>query len=155
MKEIYLLDTNIISEVTKPFPSQNVLTNLEFYQMSCAISSITWFELLKEVTLLKDEKRKDDLYSFLIDYVKPSFNIIPYDEHAAFINSTITQKLIPAGFPTPILDTQIASIAIANNLILVTKNTKDFQIFLCPCYCSIENSMCYLFGIAIWYNNFN
>ena len=64
MKEIYLLDTNIISEVTKPFPSQNVLTNLEFHQMSCAISSITWFELLKGVSLLQDEKRIDDLYSF-------------------------------------------------------------------------------------------
>ena len=139
MKEIYLLDTNIISEVTKPFPSQNILTNLEFYQMSCAISSITWFELLKGVSLLQDGKRKDDLYSFLIDYVKPSFNIIPYDEHAAFINASITQKLIPAGFPTPILDTQIASIAIANNLILVTKNTKDFQIFKDKCNLMLED----------------
>lgn len=139
MKEIYLLDTNIISEVTKPFPSQNILTNLEFHQMSCGISSITWFELLKGVSLLKDGKRKDDLYSFLIDYVKPSFNIIPYDDHAAFVNASITQKLIPAGFPTPILDTQIASIAIANNLILVTKNTKDFQIFKDKCNLMLED----------------
>ena len=105
----------------------------------CGISSITWFELLKGVNLLQDGKRKDDLYSFLIDYVKPSFNIIPYDEHAAFINASITQKLIPAGFPTPILDTQIASIAIANNLILVTKNTKDFQIFKDKCNLMLED----------------
>ena len=138
MKEIYLLDTNIISEVTKPFPSQTILTNLEFHQMSCAISSITWFELLKGVSLLNDGKRKDDLYSFLIDYVQPSFKIIPYDEHAAFINASITQKLVPMGFPTPILDTQIASIALANNLILVTKNTKDFQIFKDKCNLPLE-----------------
>ena len=103
------------------------------------ISSITWFELLKGVSLLKDGKRKDDLYSFLIDYVKPSFNIIPYDDHAAFVNASITQKLIPAGFPTPILNTQIASIAIANNLILVTKNTKDFQIFKDKCNLMLED----------------
>ena len=138
MKEIYLLDTNIISEVTKPLPSQNILTNLEFYQMSSVISSITWFELLKGVNLLPEGKRKTDLYSFLIDYVKPSFKIIPYDEHAAFINASITQKLISRGFPTPILDTQIASMAIANNLILVTKNIKDFQIFKDKCNLMLE-----------------
>ncbi len=32
-------------------------------------------------------------------------------------------------FNPPRLDTQIASIAIANNLILITKNTKDFSLF--------------------------
>ena len=138
MKEIYLLDTNIISEVTKPLPSQNILTNLEFYQMSSVISSITWFELLKGVNLLPEGKRKTDLYSFLIDYVKPSFKIIPYDEHTAFINASITQKLISMGFPTPILDTQIVSMAIANNLILVTKNIKDFQIFKDKCNLMLE-----------------
>ena len=138
MKEIYLLDTNIISEVTKPLPSQNILTNLEFYQMSSVISSVTWFELVKGVKLLPEGKRQKDLYSFLTDYVKPSFKILPYDEHAAFINASIAQKLISIGFPTPILDTQIASMAIANNLILVTKNIKDFQIFKDKCNLMLE-----------------
>lgn len=138
MKEIYLLDTNIISEVTKPIPSEKVISNLEFYEMSCAISSITWFELLNGVNLLKDSRKKENLHSFLIDYVQPSFKIIPYDEHAAFINASLTQKLVPMGFTTPILDTQIASIALANNLILVTKNTKDFQIFKDKCNLPLE-----------------
>ncbi len=74
-------------------------------------------------------KKKEKLLSFLYDYVQPSFPIIPYDEHAATINADITSDLIPEGKPTPILDTQIASIAIANNLILVTSNSKDFEIF--------------------------
>ena len=67
--------------------------------------------------------------SFLIDYVQPAFPVIPYDIHAATINGDITSRLLPQGKPTQILDTQIASIAIANNLILVTDNTKDFKIF--------------------------
>ena len=37
------------------------------------------------------------------------------------------------------LNTQIASIAIANNLILVTKNTKDFQIFKDKCNLMLED----------------
>ncbi|MBO7093477.1 MAG: hypothetical protein J6W33_01030 [Spirochaetia bacterium] len=61
--------------------------------------------------------------------MKPSFPIIPYDDHAAAVNAAITGRLIPKGHPTPILETQIASIAIANNMILVTSDKKDFKIF--------------------------
>ena len=139
MKTIYLLDTNVISEVTKAQPSEALISNLEFHQGTCAISSITWYELLKGVELLPDGKKKDDLRLFLTDYVQPSFEIIPYDQHAASINADITGKLIPLGKPTPILDTQIASVAIANNLILVTHNTKDFEIFEEKCSLMMED----------------
>ncbi|MCR4741259.1 MAG: type II toxin-antitoxin system VapC family toxin [Treponema sp.] len=129
MKNIYLLDTNIISEVTRPQPSENLLSNLELHHGTCAISSITWFELLKGVELLEDGRKKEKLTSFIMDYVAPSFEIIPYDQHAASVNAQLVSKLIPLGKATPILDTQIASVAIANNMVLVTQNTKDFKIF--------------------------
>lgn len=138
MKTIYLLDTNIISQCTKPEPAEAVLNWLEFHTGTCAISSITWFELLNGVALLPDGHKKDKLISFLHNYVQPSFPIIPYDDHAAKINADITGKLIPLRKPTPILDTQIASIAVANNLILVTDNTKDFEIFAKHCSLSLE-----------------
>ena len=138
MKNIYLLDTNIICEVAKPEPSENIVTNLELYSRNCAISSITWYELLNGAALLKDGKRKRELLTFLIDYVQPSFEILPYDEHAAFMNSEITKQLKPIGLPTPILDTQIASVAKANNLIMVTKNIKDFKAFQEHCSLMLE-----------------
>ena len=129
MRSIYLLDTNIISEVTKPAPNESIITNLEFHSGTCAISSITWFELLNGMELLQESPKKDKLRLFLNEYVEPSFPIFSFDSHAAKINADITSSLIPRGKQTPILDTQIASIAIANNLILVTKNTKDFSVF--------------------------
>lgn len=129
MKTIYLLDTTIISQATKPEPKESIITNLDFYNGSCAISSISLYELINGIELLSEGPKKDKLRMFLEDYVKPSFPIISYDEHAAKINADITSKLLPKGHPTPILDTQIASIAIANNLILITSNTKDFDIF--------------------------
>ena len=138
MKNLYLLDTNIISQFTKPEPDEILMNNLEFHSGTCAISSITWFKLLNGVALLPGGKRKEKLRSFLFDYVQPSFPIIPYDDHAASINADITGKLIPMGKPTPILDTQIASVAIANNMILVTSNTKDFEVFAEHCSLSLE-----------------
>lgn len=139
MKNIYLLDTCVISEVTKPEPDASLITNLEFHHGTCAISSITWFELLKGVGILPEGKHKNDLMLFLLDYVQPSFEIIPYDTSAANINADIVSKLLAMGKPTPILDTQIASIAIANNMILVTQNTKDFEIFAENCSLMMEN----------------
>jgi len=129
LKTIYLLDTNIISQVTKPEPKESIITKLDFYNGSCAISSISWYELINGVELLAESTKKDKLRLFLTDYVQPSFPIISYDEHAAKINADITSSLLPKGKSTPILDTQIAAIAIANNLILVTNNIKDFEIF--------------------------
>lgn len=129
MKKIYLLDTNVISEVTRPVPDEKLLANLEFHHDTCAISTITWFELLKGVELLEDGQKKDKLHSFLFDYVLPSFEVVTYDLHAADINANLVAKLIKLGKTPPILDTQIASIAIANNMVLVTQNTKDFEVF--------------------------
>ena len=139
MKNIYLLDTCVISEVTKPEPNENIISNLEFHHGTCVISSVTWFELLKGVGILPDGKRKNDLTSFLIDYVQPSFDIIPYDVSAAHINADIVSKLLAEGNPTPILDTQIASIAIANKMFLVTRNTKDFEYVKEVCEFKMEN----------------
>ena len=129
MKNIYLLDTNIISQVTKPLPSEKLITNLELHTGTCVIGSITWYELMNGIELLDEGSKKDKLHTFLTDYVQSAFPVIPYDIHAASINADITSRLLKLGKPTPILDTQIASIAIANNLILVTNNTKDFKIF--------------------------
>lgn len=129
MKNIYLLDTNIISQVTKPDPDSRLLSNIELHTGTCCISSITWYELQNGVALIPDEKEKTKLQSFLIDYVQSSFPIIPYDIHAASINADITSKLSSIGKSVPILLTQIVSIAIANNLILITENKSDFDLF--------------------------
>ena len=58
MSQIYLLDTNIISEVTKREPNPNLIANFEFYNGKCAISSITWVELLSGVYNLNDGRKK-------------------------------------------------------------------------------------------------
>lgn len=139
MKTIYLLDTNIISQVTNPEPNQSLFSNIELHTGTCAISSITWYELQSGISLLPQSDKKNKLESFLVDYVQPAFPIIPYDIHAAAINADINSKLLQTGKSASILDTQIASIAIANNLILVTSTPQKFQIFADEFNLMIEN----------------
>lgn len=130
MKNIYLLDTNIISQVINPKPNETLLSNIEFHTGTCCISSITWYELQKGIAAMPENQKKDKLFSFINDYVQSSFPVISYDIHAASINADISGKLSSLGKSAPVLLTQIVSIAIANNLILVTDNKTDFDLFI-------------------------
>ena len=63
----------------------------------------------------------------MIKEVQATFEIIQYDSHAAWIQADIRSRLKEAGTPVDFPDTQIASIAIANNMVLVTRNIKHFE----------------------------
>lgn len=125
MKKIYLLDTNIISEFSKERPNQNVIALYEARKNFCAISAITWQELIYGLERMPDGKRKTYIEECLVEY-KEEFEIIPYDDFAAGICGQLLGKCSKEGRSLPYCDTQIAATAIANGMVLVTHNTTDF-----------------------------
>lgn len=125
MKKIYLLDTNIISEFSKERPNQNVIALYEARKNFCAISAITWQELIYGLERMPDGKRKTYIEECLVEY-KEEFEIIPYDDFAAGICGQFSGKCSKEGRSLPYCDTQIAATAIANGMVLVTHNTTDF-----------------------------
>ena len=138
MRPVYLLDTCLISEPTKPEPNQGVLAELAKHDGMCAIPAVAWHELRYGVERLPEGKKKERLRKYLQDVVAPYLSVIPYDDHAAFIHANIRvdvgqpdaqgdQPTIRQSRPLPFADGQIASIAIANNLILVTRNVDEFR----------------------------
>lgn len=122
----FLLDPNLISELSKPQPNTNVLTNIQRFEPLCAISAITLQEALFGVELLPDGSRKNRLKEY-VEIVKQKFDVIPYDATVAALYAEVVAKCNKAGQPRPICDSQIAATALANDLILVTRNTKDFE----------------------------
>lgn len=138
-EKLYLLDSNIISEIIKPSPSFNVIKKIAEHSSECAISSITWNEMLFGVERLEEGLRKTELKKFLLEDVKESFEIISYNENTAQINAILRAKLEKSGHPMPFADSQIASIAIANKMTLVTRNTKDFENVKEVCEFNLEN----------------
>ena len=133
MKKQYLLDTNVISEMTKKIPNSAVAEKLNENDGLCAICSTVWQESIYGLNLLPDGKRRQ-MISEVIEAIKDSYDIIPYDSFASQICGEIRAKCQKNGNPVPRFDSQIAATAIANNMILVTHNTKDFEVIA-------ENSM--------------
>lgn len=124
--KMYLLDTNIISEPAKPEPDiqvvQKITENIEY----SSICSVTWAETLSGIKTLPKGIRKSMLFDYAINQIQKLYEILPFNDFAASIYSDIVARLKPKGKLPQKLDLMIASTAIANNLILVTRNIEDF-----------------------------
>ena len=68
------------------------------------------------------ERARDLQQEFLNQYVS-----LPFDDQAALFYGQIRAQLATLGTPIGPLDLQIAAIALANNLTLVTHNTREFR----------------------------
>lgn len=55
------------------------------------------------------------------------FTSLPFEDESALLAGQIRAKLASAGTPIGSYDLQIASIALANNLAVVTHNTREFE----------------------------
>ena len=137
--QIYLLDTNIISEPSKPIPNEKVLQKLaDNLEYSC-ISSVTWTEILSGIKTMPDGKRKNSLFDYFVESVQKQFEILPFDASAANIYSDLYEQLKTKGNPAQRFDLMIAATAISNNLILVTRNVSDFTDITANSNLIIEN----------------
>ena len=125
----YLLDTNIISEPARPDPSDQVVERLEAHSDEVALPSIVWHELVYGVQRMDEGKRRSYLADYLSEVVRPSMPIIPYDQVAAGWHGNARAKLEAQGKPQPFADGQIAAVAATRDLILVTRNTPDFELY--------------------------
>ena len=125
MKPVYLLDTNVISEFTKPFSNKNLIKKVSETLDFCAICSTVWQETVEGFSRLPEGKRKRELERYIAK-VKETYKILPYDSFASQICGELRARCEKAGKNVPYSDSQIAATAIANNMILVTHNTEDF-----------------------------
>jgi tRNA(fMet)-specific endonuclease VapC len=124
----YLLDTNSISEPIKENPHQKVVDKIYLLSEEIAISSITVYEMMRGVYLLPESKRRAKLLNYN-ESVLAKFSALSYTKEAAAWHSQESVRLQGIGKTAPFIDSQIAAVAIINNLILVTRNTDDFKHF--------------------------
>lgn len=135
----YLLDTNIVSEIIKPEPDLNVIKKIAEHNSDCAICSPVWQELLFGLYRMPESINKKYLGKFIKEDVHENFKIKQFTEKAADIQAQLRIKLEQLGKPTQKEDSMIAAIALANHMVLVTRNTKHFAAIQQVSALTVEN----------------
>jgi tRNA(fMet)-specific endonuclease VapC len=122
---MYLFDTDVITNIFKPRPSKSLLRKLSnLAQSEQFISTITIFEIVYGAM---KSCRPDYHLRNLEEILLPSVNIIGFDAKAAYVCGRLRATLEERGQPVSLADMEIAAIAMAHNLTLVTGNTKHFS----------------------------
>ena len=125
---MYLLDTNILSELMRKEPTPSVINWLDEQVLdNLAISSITVAEIKLGVALLPDGKRKRALGSMADEMLLEFDNQYDFDSIVASEYADIVSHCTRQGRAISTEDAQIAAISRVNNAILVTRNTRDFE----------------------------
>jgi tRNA(fMet)-specific endonuclease VapC len=125
----YLLDTNVISEAVKTEPDRHVMTRIEKHQDEVVTASPVWHELQYGCQRLPISRKREVIEAYLENVIQKNLVILPYDERAAVWHARERARLTAQGQTPPYVDGQIAAIAKVNGLILVTRNTSDFEMF--------------------------
>jgi len=127
----YLLDTNIISNITKPAPSESLVAWMaEQTDQDLFIASLTVAEIRRGVLEKPAGKRRDQLETWFAGPEGPQTlfagRVLPFDEQAALVWARLMADGKAKGRPRSALDTIIAAVAEANGCVIVTANERDF-----------------------------
>ena len=126
----YLLDSNIISEFISKTPNQNVINYiLAIDENDIYLSVVTIGEIKTGIEKLPEGQKKNKLSQWLENDLLMRFEnkIIDIDIDIMFQWGAINSELKQLGKPLPIMDSLIGATSQVKDLVLITRNEKDFK----------------------------
>jgi predicted nucleic acid-binding protein len=127
----YLLDTNILSNIAKPVPSESLIAWMaEQADQDLFIAALTVAEIRRGVLEKPAGKRRNQLEAWFSGPEGPQAlfagRVLSFDERAGLIWARLMADGKVKGRPRSGLDTIIAAVAETNGCVLVTDNERDF-----------------------------
>lgn len=125
-----LLDTNVLSELMRAKPDQQVLSWVDAQPSSeFVICSITVAEILYGIARLPEGKRKLSLLEMAKAMFEQDFAgcILSFDEQAAEHYAEMAADSESRGRAVDMADLQIAAIGVSHRAVIATRNTRHFE----------------------------
>lgn len=125
-----VLDTNVVSEIIKPAPSEQVLRWISAQPaLLLYTTSITQSEMLYGMEILTKGKKKKALEAALDGLFAEDFRdrVLAFDSSCGKHYAEIAAVRKSLGRPISQFDAQIAAIARSRKAHLATRNTADFM----------------------------
>ena len=128
----YLLDTCLLSELHRVAPNPGVIEwvrNTE--ETRLFVSALSLGEIQKGISMLTAGRRKRAIQSWLDKDLRRRFvgRIVPVEEDIALEWGLYCGASERKGLRFPVVDSLLAACCIARNLVIVTRNEKDFESF--------------------------
>ena len=125
-----VLDTNVLSELMRPAPSEAVERWVAAHPASSLFTTtITQSEILYGVALLPRGRKRSAIEEAVEATFEEDFagRILPFDTAAARAFAAVAVERRKAGRPIGQLDAQIAAIAQSRSAAVATRNVSDFE----------------------------
>ncbi len=119
-----LLDTDIIvSALRGDKEASRKISSFANLNVTVSTTTINTFELFKGAYL---SKSKDNNLKIILELLN-SINVHDFDSKSSFIAGKLSAELTRTGKQVGENDIMIASIALSNNEVLITRNVKHFE----------------------------
>jgi predicted nucleic acid-binding protein len=125
----FLLDTNVLSELTRPKSEpqvENWLNTADDERLFLSVISLG--EIFKGLTILPESKRRQYLRQWVEETMRPWFDgrMLPVSERIAERWGILAGECQLKGRGLSVADGLIAATALEHDLTLVTRNVRDF-----------------------------
>ncbi len=127
---MYLLDTNIVSELRKPRPHGGVLAWLEeVADEDLYLSAVTLGEIQAGIEITREQdSQKAAAIETWADQVALTYNVLTMDAATFRLWATLMHRQSDTVYE----DAMIAATALRHKLTVVTRNVRDFERFDVP-----------------------
>ena len=122
----YLVDANVLSEPTKGAPDRKVVDWLTANEANLVVDPIMIGELRMGILALSRGRKRARLEQWFEDVVE-TIECLPWDATVSRRWAVLVVDLKRKRETVPLLDGMIAATALEHDLVVATRNTRDFK----------------------------
>ncbi|HQX52746.1 MAG TPA: type II toxin-antitoxin system VapC family toxin [Planctomycetaceae bacterium] len=122
----YLVDANVLSEVTRPQPAAVVVEWLRQHEKELVVTPIILGEIEYGIGLTPSARKRTVLRRWFEDGVR-RLRVVDLDARTASTWAALLVRLRQKGQAMPVKDSLIAASALQHRLTIVTRNLGDFR----------------------------